>query len=215
VEVWFLTAICVVGLAAFLRNSALIRRFLPARDPAAEPGRFEWFWSRVDGRLLALGWLVLFALAIGDAGMIWSETWKPVFDAFLVLQQVAAAALVPVTAGLYVYKRAIPQIARDEADERERAIQGGVYRRAHGIAIGGLAIGVGLLIFNPSIGIGVVRHAESRGVELIDVLLPTFLLLFMLPSVAYAWMNPHRDDTTPEALRASRLTGWLARAAAR
>ncbi len=214
-EAWFLTAICVVSLVAFVRSSDLVRRFLPRRDATAEPGRFERFWSGVDGRLLAVGWLVLFALAIGDAGMIWSETWKPVFDAFLVLQQVAAAALVPVTAGLYVYKRAIPQIAREEADERERAIQGDVYRRAHGIAIGGLAIGCALLVFNPAIGIGLALHAESRGVELIDVLLPTFLLLFMLPSVAYAWMNPQRDDTTPEAQRASRLTGWLDRATAR
>ena len=219
-EVWFLTAICVVGLVAFIRNSALVRRFLPRRDAAAEPGRFERFWSRCDGRLLAVGWLALFALAIGDAGMIRSGQWQPVFDAFLVLQQLAAAALVPVTAGLYVYKRAIPQIARDEADERERSIQGDVYRRAHTIAIGGLAIGCALLVFNPAIGSGLVRHAESRGVELIDVLLPTFLLLFMLPSVAYAWMHPHRDDGTPddgapEAPRASRLPTWLARSAAR
>jgi hypothetical protein len=136
-------------------------------------------------------------------------------DAFLVLQQIAAVALVPVTAGLYVYKRAIPQIAHDDADERERSIQGDVYRRAHSIVIGSLAIGVGLLTFNPTIGSGLMIRAESRGVELIDVLLPALLLMFMLPSVAYAWMYPHREDGTPDAPRVSHLTGWLARVAGR
>ncbi len=219
-SIWFLTAVSVVGLIAFLRNTALVRRFLPGRDAAGEPGRFERFWSRRDGRFLAVGWLVLLALAIGDFGMVWSGVWQPVTDAFRVIQQVAAAALVPATAGLYVYKRAIPQIARDNADERERAIQGDVYRRAHTIAIGALAIGVALLVFNPAIDSGLLLRLESYGVELIDILLPTFLLLFMLPSVAYAWMNPHRDDGTPndgapEAPRVSRLPAWLAGSAAR
>jgi hypothetical protein len=215
VQIWFLTALAVAGMVAFARNSSLVRRFVPGRDTASEPGPFERFWSRRNGRLLAVTWLVLFALAIGDAGMLWSGQWQPVADAFLLAQPIAAALLVPLTAGLYLYKRAIPQIAGDEADERERSVQGDVYRRAHAIAMGGLAIGVGLLVFNPAIGTGLVAHAGSRSVELIDVLLPAFLLLFMLPSIAYAWMYPHREDGTPDEPRRWRLTGWLSRAAAR
>lgn len=212
-DVWLLSAISAAGLVAFVRNSPFARRFLPGRNAAGEPGRVERFWSRRDGRVLATGWLVLFALAIGDLGMIWSGEWQPVKDVFLGLQPIAAAVLVPLTAGLYLYKRAIPQRARDEADERERAIQGEVYRRAHGIAIGVLAIGIALMLFNPAIGTGLALQGASRGVELIDILLPTFLLLFMLPSVAYAWLYPHRDDGIPAA--PWRLPGWLARAAAR
>jgi hypothetical protein len=60
-------------------------------------------------------------------------------------------------------KRAIPLVARDEVDGRERFIQGDVYRRAHSLVIGWLAIGVGLLEFNPAIGTGLARHAHRRG----------------------------------------------------
>jgi hypothetical protein len=214
VQIWILTVLGVAALAAFVRNSGLVRRIIPGRGTASEPGRFERFWSRADGRLLAVAWLVLFALAVGDAGMIWSGEWQPVQDAFLLAQPIAGALLVPLTVGVYLYKRAIPQVARDEADERERSIQGDVYRRAHSLVIGGLAIGVGLLEFNPAIGIGLVRHAEFRNVNLIDVLLPAFLLLFMLPSVSYAWMYPHREDGTPGEQR-WRFTAWLGRATAR
>jgi hypothetical protein len=215
VQIWFLTALAVAGMIAFARNTSLVRRFLPGRDTASEPGSFERFWSRRSGRLLAVAWLAFFALAIGDAGMLWSDQWQPVTDAFLLAQPIAAALLVPLTAGLYLYKRAIPQIARDEADERERSIQGEVYRRAHAIAVGGLAIGVGLLVFNPAIGTGLVAHAQGRNVALIDVLLPAFLLLFMLPSIAYAWMYPHCEDGAPDEPGRWRLTGWLSRASAR
>jgi hypothetical protein len=178
----------------------------------------EWNWDTngdldPNGRALAVAWLVLFALTVGDAGMVWG--WPAFVTAGFVAQQIAAVAFIPLSAGLYVYKRALPQIARDEADERERAIQGDVYRRAHGIAIGTLAIGCALILANPAIGSGLALQAESRGVEFIDVLLPAFLLFFMLPSVAYAWMNPHRDDGSPDAPHATRLPGWLARAAAR
>ena len=33
-----------------------------------------------------------------------------------------------------------------------------------------------------------------HGVEPLDVIVPAFLVLYMLPSVAYAWMLPHRED---------------------
>ena len=48
-EVWFLTVLGVAALAAFVRNSALVRRLFP-RNAGADPGAFERFWSRVDGR---------------------------------------------------------------------------------------------------------------------------------------------------------------------
>ncbi len=214
-EIWFLTVLGVAALAAFVRNSGLVRRIIPGRGTASEPGRFERFWSRADGRLLAVAWLALFALAVGDAGMIWSGEWQPVQDAFLLAQPIAGALLVPLTVGVYLYKRAIPQVARDEADERERSIQGDVYRRAHALLIASVAIGVALLEFNPAIGIGLVRHAEFRSVNLIDVLLPAFLLLYMLPSVAHAWMYPHREDRPPSLPIRWRLAGWLTRDAAR
>ncbi len=214
-EIWFLTALGVCALIAFLRNSPLLRRLRLGRRAMSVPGPFERFWSRRDGRLLAVVWLVLFALAVGDGGMIWSGEWQPVMDAFLLAQPIAAALLVVVTAGLYVYKRAIAQIAGDEADERERAIQGEVYRRAHRIVIGGLVIAVGLLAFNPAIGEGLLRHGEFRNVQPIDVLLRAVLLLFMLPSVVYAWLYPRREDEGTDGTRSSRLTGLLARVAAR
>lgn len=214
-EIWFLTLLGVAALAAFVRSSRLVRRFIPGRDTASDPGAFERFWSRTDGRLIAVAWLALFAVAVGDFGLVWSDEWHPVKHAFLLAQPIAAALLVPLTAGLYLYKRAIPEIARDEADERERSIQGDVYRRAHSLLIGGIASGVALLEFNPAIGTMLVRAAGSRHVNLIDVVLPAFLLLFMLPSVAYAWMYPHREDGSPGEPTRWRMAGWLSRVAAR
>ncbi len=212
-EVWFLTVLGIAALAAFLRNSALARRLFP-RSPGAEPGAFERFWSRIDGRLLAVGWLALFALAVGDLGLVWSDTWKPVEDLFGQIQPVAAALLIPVTLGVYLYKRAVPQVARDEADERERSVQGDVYRRTHTLVIAGIAIAVALLEFNPAIGTALTGTFRSRHTNLIDVLLPAFLLLFMLPSLAYAWMYPHREDAGPGGRRRWRLPARLGRAAA-
>ena len=198
INVWFLTAVAVAGLIAFLRWSPPIRRFLPRHDTGAQPGAFERFWSRFNGRALAVAWVILFALAVGDGGLLWSDSWKPVKDLFAILQPIAGLLLVPTTAGLYVYKRAVPQVARDESDEREREIQGAVYRRAHAIVIGVLAVFAALLVFNPHISDYVTRTAASRDVRLLDVVLPVFLLLFMLPSVAYAWMEPHREVEGPD-----------------
>lgn len=195
---WFLTAVALASFLAFLRHQPLVRRFLPGRDATAGPGRFERFWSRRDGRVIAIVWISLVVLTIGDGGLIWSDQWKPVKDAFAVLQPVAGILLVPMTAALYLYKRAVPQVARDESDERERDVQGAVYRRAHAILVGTLAVLAALLVFNPAIGQGIALSLESRDVVAIDVVLPTFLVLFMLPSVAYAWMQPHREDEPPE-----------------
>jgi hypothetical protein len=214
VEVWFLTVLGVAALAAFLSNGALARRLLP-RNAGGEPGAFERFWSRVDGRLLAVGWLALFALAVGDFGLVWSDTWRPVEDLFGQAQPVAAALLIPITLGVYLYKRAVPQVARDEADERERSVQGDVYRRTHTLVIAGIAITLALLEFNPAIGTALAGTFRSRHTNLIDVLLPAFLLLFMLPSVAYAWMYPRREDGSPGEPTRHRLPGWLSRTAAR
>lgn len=210
-NVWFLTAVAVAGLIAFVRHSSLARRFLPRRDATSAPGRFERFWSRRDGRAIALAWVALVALTIGDGGLVWSDQWKPVKDFFAELQPVAGLLLVPMTAALYLYKRAVPQIARDESDERERDIQGAVYRRAHVILIGSLAVAAGLLAFNPAIGSMISNRLESRSVEALDLVLPAFLVLFMLPSVAYAWMLPHRENETPDE---ERPTGRLAGAEA-
>ncbi len=214
-EISFLTALGVCALIAFLRNGTILHRLPLGRIASRVPGTFESFWSRRDGRVLAVAWLVLFAIAIGDGGMIWSGRWQPVMDAFLLAQPVAAALLVVVTAGLFVYKRAIAQIPGDEADERERAIQGEVYRHAHRIVVGGLVIAVGLLAFNPAIGEGLLQHGEFRIVQPIDVLLRVVLFLFMLPSVIYAWLYPRREDEGTDGTRVPRLAGWLARVAAR
>ncbi len=207
-NVWFLTAVAVAGLIAFVRHSPLARRFLPRRDATSAPGRFERFWSRRDGRAIALGWVALFALTVGDGGLVWSDQWEPVNVLFAVLQPIAGLLLVPMTVALYLYKRAVPQIARDESDEREREIQGAVYRRAHAILIGSLAITASLLVFNPAIGHMIAIRLEARSVVPIDVVLPAFLVLFMLPSLAYAWMLPHREDETPDGERPTgRLVG--------
>jgi len=44
--------------------------------------------------------------------------------------------------------------------------------------------------------------------------LPAFLLLFTLPSVAYAWMYPHHEDGSPDGPSRWRLPSRLRRAAA-
>ena len=198
-NVWLLTAVAVAGLIAFVRQSPLARWFLPRRDATSAPGRFERFWSRRDGRAIALGWVALFVLTIGDGGLVWSEQWEPVKVHFAVLQPIAGLLLVPMTAALYLYKRAVPQIARDESDEREREIQGAVYRRAHAIVLASLAVLAGLLMFNPAIGDMVATRLASAAA--IDVVLPAFLVLFMLPSLTYAWMLPLREDDTTDAQR--------------
>jgi hypothetical protein len=193
-NIWLLTAVAAAALFAFLRHSPLARPFLRARDAASAPSRFERFWSRRDGRLLAIAWIVLVALTIGDGGLVWTESWEPVMVAFAILQPVAGVLLVPMTAALYLYKGSVPQVARVESDEREREIQGGVYRRVHALLLGAVLFAAGLLVFNPAIG-GMVA-ARARGVEPLDVLIPGFLVLYMLPSVAYAWMLPHREVET-------------------
>lgn len=195
-NIWFLTAVAAAALLAFLRHSPVARRFLRARDAGSEPSSFERFWSRRDGRLLAAGWVALVALTIGDLGLVWSDQWEPVRVFFTILQPVAGILLVPMTAGLYLYKRSVPQVARDESDEREREIQGTVYRRVHVLLLGSLVVAAGLLVFNPAIGSMVAMRAAAA--EPLDVLIPTFLVMYMLPSVAYAWMLPHREDDAPD-----------------
>jgi hypothetical protein len=195
-NVWFLTAVAAAGLLTFLRQSPVARRFLRARDTGSTPSRFERFWSRRDGRAIAVVWILLVVLAIGDGGLVWSDTWAPVRVLFAILQPVAGLLLVPMTAGLYVYKRSVPQIARDESDERERDIQGGVYRRVHVLLVGSLLIAAGLLYFNPAISRMIANTLSYRAVQPLDVIIPAFLVLYMLPSVAYAWMLPHREDET-------------------
>jgi hypothetical protein len=199
VNVWFMTATAIAGLIAFLRWSPPVRRLLPRRDRTGWQGRFEGLWSQLDGRLLAGVWILLFTLSLGDGGLIWTDSWRPVKDLFTLLQPLAGVLLVPVTAGLYVYKRAVPQVSADESDERERQIQGAVYRRAHAIVLVLLAVFAGLLAFNPHISVYIAKSAEARGVQLLDVVLPMFLLLFMLPSVAYAWLEPHREPDGSDA----------------
>jgi hypothetical protein len=206
-NIWFLTAVAAAALLAFLRQSPLARRFLRERDPGSAPGRFEQFWSRRDGRLLAVTWIVLVALTIGGDGLIWSDQWQPVRVFFVLLQPLAGLLLIPMTAALYVYKRSVPQVARDESDERERDIQGGVYRRVHAILLGTLVAAAGLLVFNPSLGSMVLIRAADP----LDVIIPTFLVLYMLPSVAYAWMLPHPEDEPVDAgLPAALPTGGRA-----
>ena len=197
-NVWFLTAVSVAGLLAFLRHSPIARRFLPARDAAGAPSMFERFWSRRDGRALAGGWIVLVALTVGDGGLVWSETWEPVREFFAVLQPIAGVLLVPMTAALHLYKRSVPQVARDESDERERDIQGSVYRRVHVLLVGSLLLSAALLVFNPAVGDMIAVTLQSRSVKPLDVIVPAFLVVYMLPSAAYAWMLPHREDETPD-----------------
>jgi hypothetical protein len=195
-NIWLVTAVAAAGLLAFFRHSAVARRFLPERDPRSAPSRFERFWSRRDGRALAVAWIVLLAVTIGDGGLVWSQEWEPVRVLFTILQPVAGVVLVPMTAALYLYKRSVPQVARDESDEREREIQGAVYRRVHALLVGSLVVAAGLLVFNPEIG-GMIGVRLSA-VEPLDVIIPAFLVLYMLPSVAYAWMLPRREDESPD-----------------
>jgi len=197
-NIWFLTAVAAAGLLAFLRHSPAARRLLPARDLASAPSRFEQFWSRRDGRVLAVAWVSLVALTIGDGGLVWSDQWEPVRLFFAVLQPVAGVLLVPMTAALYLYKRSVPQVARDESDEREREIQGAVYRRVHALLVGSLVLVAGLLVFNPLIGGMIANRLSYRGVQPLDLIIPAFLVLYMLPSVAYAWMLPHREDESSD-----------------
>jgi hypothetical protein len=206
-KIWLLTAVAAAGLLAFLRHSPVARRFLPARDAESAPSRFERFWSRRDGRALAVTWTVLVALAIGDGGLVWSDSWEPVSVFFAIIQPVAGVLLVPMTAALYLYKRSVPQVARDESDEREREIQGGVYRRVHTLLVGSLVLAAGLLVFNPAIGRMIAGLLSTRGVEPLDVIIPAFLVLYMLPSVAYAWMLPHREEETPDGGQRLTLEG--------
>jgi len=70
----------------------------------------------------------------------------------------------------------------------------GVYGRVHALLLGAMLIAAGLLVFNPEIA-GMVG-VRLRAVEPLDVIVPAFLVLYMLPSVAYAWMLPHREDET-------------------
>jgi hypothetical protein len=191
-NIWCLTAVAAISLLAFFRHSPVARRFLRARDPESVPSRFERFWSRRDGRLIAAVWVVLVALTIGGDGLIWTDSWEPVRVFFVILQPAAGIALVPMTAALYLFKRSVPQIARDESDEREREIQGSVYRRVHAFLLGSLVIAASLLVFNPAIATMIAIRVSAASP--LDVLIPAFLVLYMLPSLAYAWMLPQREE---------------------
>jgi hypothetical protein len=203
-SIWVFGVLFAFGLTAMARHSGLVGR-TGDRLRGSEAGRFERFWSRRDGRLLAIVWLVLFATAwlapvalgigLDDRHLrAAQERFPNRYIALLAVQAVAALLLVPLTAGMYLYRRAIPQIARDEADERERTIQGDVYRRTHAIIIVALAIGGALLALIPDAGRDILAFTDGYGTRWIGLLLPAWVLLFMLPSVAYAWMYPRRDD---------------------
>lgn len=222
-EIWTFAVLFAAGLTAVVRHSNLVARARP-RPRGFEPGRFERFWSRRDGRLLSSAWLALFAAAwlapfavgVGDAYVRGSAQLHPIRYALLLgVQSLAALLLVPLTAGVYLYKRALPQIALDEADERERSVQGDVYRRTHTIIIIGLAIVGTPVVLDPDAGNYLRAEALSHGFGWVDVLLPIWVLLFMLPSVAYAWMDPGRDDGRDGQPRQSCLGRWLRRAPVR
>jgi hypothetical protein len=212
VEIWAFAVLFAAGLTAIVRHSNFVARTRP-RLRGFEPGRFERFWSRRDGRLLAIAWLALFvaawlapfAIGFGDAdsrSAQFANELHPIrYPLLLAVQSVAAVLLVPLTAGLYLYKRAIPQIALDEADERERLVQGDVYRRTHTIIIVGLAIGGMLLVLDPDAGAYLRAETYSQGLGWVDLLLPIWVPLFMLPSIAYAWMYPRRDEGADGQLR--------------
>jgi hypothetical protein len=210
VDLWVFGVLFAFGLTAMASHSGLIGGAEP-RLRGSEAGRFERFWSRRDGRLLAVVWPALFAVAwlaplalsigvdLRDVQRL-QELYPHRFVALIAVQSAAALLLVPLTAGLYLYRRAIQHIARDEADERERVIQGDVYRRTHAIIIVSLAMVGILLALIPDAGRAVLLLTDSYGTRWIGLLLPTWALLFMLPSVADAWMFPHRDigpDGTP------------------
>lgn len=199
IEFWAFAVLFAAGLAALARHSG-IGAYVAARLPRRQPSRFEGLWSRLDGRVLALAWIAIFAaawlapFAVGIS--LWGSVGEhPIRDAVLLgVQSVASLLLVPLTAGLYVYKRAIPQIARDEADEREQLVQGGIYRRTHLLIMAGSAV-VGTLVAVMPDGVRYMWNvAYFHGVGLVDLLLPAWVLVFMLPSVIYSWMYPSRDD---------------------
>jgi uncharacterized membrane protein len=208
-EFWIFAVLFAAGVAALVRSSGLgsLGRWLKV----AEASRFERFWSRFDGRLVAGVWLAMFIaawLAPFAAGInLWGSPGDhPIRGAILLgIQSIAAVLLVPLTAGLYLYRRAIPQIARDEADERERLVQGSVYRRTHLLMMVGLAVVGTVLATVPDAGRDLLWTLYYQNLSWIDVLLPAWVLLFMLPSVIYAWMEPRRDDDPdPPAVAAAR-----------
>ncbi len=211
-EIWAFAVLFAAGAAALVRRTGLADRAgLPFRR--GEPGRLERFWSRRNGRVLAVAWSALFAAAwlapfaagLGDNDFL-ARVHPIRFAVLLGVQAVAAVLLVPMTAGLYLYKRAVPQIARDEADERERLVQGDVYWRTHMVIIVGLAVGGAMLVLFPGVGHYVVSAAGGfGGVLQADRLLPAWVLLFMLPSVIYAWTFPRRDDVVDAHSSRSRL----------
>ena len=107
------------------------------------------------------------------------------------LQSLAALHLMPLTAGVYLSKRALPQIASDEADERERSVQGDVCRRTHAIIIG-LAIGGTLVVLDPDAGNRLRAEALGHGFGWVDVLLPVWVLLFLRQSESAARSSGRR-----------------------
>lgn len=199
VEFWAFAVLFTAGLAALARHSGLAYR-IDVGLRRRRRDRFERLWSRWDGRLLALVWLGVFSTAwlapfAVDITLWGSVGEHPTRDAVLLgVQAIASVLLVPLTAGLYVFGHAIPQIGSNEADERERLVQGRVYRRTHLLIMAGSAILGTLLAAAPDAVRYLLIVAHTHDVGWVAVLLPVWVLLFMLPSLVYAWMDPRRDD---------------------
>lgn len=215
VDIWVFAVLFAFGLTALVRHNGILGG-AGSGLRGSRAGRFERFWSRRDGRLVAIAWLALFAVAwlaplavgIGDDTsnpLRAQQTHPNRYVILLAAQSVAAVLLVPITAGLYLYRRAIPQIARSEADERERVIQGDVYRRTYTIIIAAMALWGTLLALSPDVGRSVLAMADSYGNRWVGLALPAWVLLFMLPSLAYAWMFPRGDDAAEAEPSQSRL----------
>jgi len=208
VEIWFLTSGRRPPSSHSSANSGLVAGSSRPRPPRPSPAG-----SSGSGRARTGGprgrWLALLALPSGLRG--WCGATRGIGQAFLRLAQPVAAALLVPSPGPVLYKRAIPQVARDEADGARvhpgRRLPARPHPRDRRPRHRRRAARV-----QPRHRTELVHAFRSRNTNLIDVLLPAFLLLFMLPSVAYAWMYPRREDGTPGEQRWRwrwRLGAWL------
>jgi len=193
VNTWFLTAAAVAVLLASFDTRQWSGGFCRRAMRRTVAGRFERFWC-VETVACSRG------LACPRSTHRWrrrTRLVRPMGCGAAVLRHSSASCRSftrPDDRGALYVQAICPARPSEETDEREQEIQGVVYRRVHSLLVGLLVLAIGLLVFNPAIGSMVAGGLSARNVESLDVAVPTFLVLYMLPSVVYAWSQPHRED---------------------
>lgn len=150
----------------------------------------------LTGRLLVGIWFVTFFLAIA------TQIAAPAVSAGIrgLLALAAVGLFIAASIIVLAWQRSLAQQPRARLDERERHLQGAVYLVAYRIVASVLAaafaVGVGAVFAGWRVDALVIPEDESG---LVNILAIGAFVLYCLPSLVHAWLEPRPEDAEDES----------------